>query len=251
MNGHQVWEERAGRYRDGELDAAERAAFEAHRDVCPLCQGILAADAALAEGLREALDGVYPGDLEQRVARRLAERHPRRGSGFRHWLRHGEFRIPAPVAVAAVLLLAVTGAWLGLGGGLAGHDPLEAVPMTAAFGGEEVVAAEVHDLLVRARTLLLSLDTAGPDPQGNYHLETEQRLSRDLVQRMRWLAEDPDYEDRTGLLDLVMDLETILLDVSTWSEGADAQRLALVRGGIEDRSLLYRIDAFTDEYGGD
>jgi hypothetical protein len=68
---------------------------------------------------------------------------------------------------------------------------------------------------------------------------------------MRWLAEEPDYEDRANLLDLVMDLETILLDVSTWSDGADAQRLALVRGGIDDRSLLYRIDTFTDEYGGD
>ncbi len=252
MTGHEAWEELAGRYRDGELTAAEQTAFEAHRAACPRCQEILAADAALAEGLRTMLDERFPDDLEDRLAARLAALSGPRGErirGFGHWLRHGEFRIPAPVAVAAALLLVVLG--LRLAVVRTPGDPLAGVPLTAAASGEQAVTTEVRDLLVRARILLLALDTAGPDLNGNYHLETEQRLSHDLVQQMRWLAEEPDYEDRANLLDLVMDLETILLDVSTWSDGADAQRLALVRNGIDDRSLLYRIDTFTDEYGGD
>ena len=58
-------------------------------------------------------------------------------------------------------------------------------------------------------------------------------------------------DDNTDILSLIQDLEIILLDVSTWQGEADADRLALLRGGISDRSLIYRLATYEPRVGGD
>jgi anti-sigma factor RsiW len=245
---HTHWIELLSRHQDGELTEEERIALEAHLEVCADCRGSLERDRACARVLRQVLDEVYPTDLEARFQARLgALKAPHRGlSG---WLRYGEFHLPVPVALAAGVLLIVIG--IGLARLARTTDPLAGVDPMAALDNAGSVENQVRSLLVNARTLLLSLDTAGPDAAGHYHLEAEQRLSRDLVTEVRLMQGSGEYEGRDALIDLVMDLEAILLDVSTWPGGADAQRLALVQAGITERSLLYRIDAFTEDLGGD
>jgi anti-sigma factor RsiW len=245
---HTHWIELLSRRQDGELTEEERVALEAHLEVCADCRESLERDRVCARALRQALDEVYPTDLEERFQARLRalNAHHRGLSG---WLRYGEFHLPVPVALAAGVLLVV----IGVGIARLTHpvDPRAAIDPMAALDEGGSVESQVRSLLVNARTLLLSLDTAGPDASGQFHLEAEQRLSRDLVTEVRLMQGSGEYEGRDALIDLVMDLEAILLDVSTWPGGADAQRLALVQAGITERSLLYRIDAFTEDLGGD
>jgi len=247
---HAHWIELLSRHQDGELEEEEeeRVALEAHLEACVDCRELLEGDRACARALRQALDAACPTDLEARFQARLGALRPAR-RGLSGWLRHGEFRLPVPVALAAGVLLVV----IGIGIARLAHptDPLTYVDPMAALDDAGSVEGQVHSLLVRARTLLLALDTAGPDATGLFHLEAEQRLSRDLVTEVRLMRGSGEYEGRDALIDLVMDMETILLDVSTWPGGANVQRLALVQAGITERSLLYRIDAFTEDLGGD
>lgn len=272
MNQEQ-WESLRDRYLRGELSLEERASFEAHMEAEGLGRTDIEADLLLTGGLRHALDALYPADLEARTMARVrsvaggevkgAPEKAGPGRGFGRvltWLREGEFRIPAPAAIAAAVLLVVTGG-IALRTLLpAGGDAGTALPggLESAHAGvveaEEAAEEEVHSLLKRARTLLLALATAGPDREGRYDLSAEEALSRDLIVEVRMLESSRDLaelEERQDVLDLVRDLEAILLDVSTWQGVADSDRLAVVRGGIEDRSLIFRLNTYAQEFGGD
>lgn len=267
---HDRWEEMSSRYRDGDLDPRQRTQFEEHLEGCQACREAVEMNAVFAEGLKAAFDRAYPADFEARTlarintgkgeadttspARPAAESWPAKTA---RWLRHGEFRIPVPVALAAAVCLIVFGAAV----------LRVAAPSIFGEGGRRVLVgstageqewidvgaaeAEVRSMLKRTRTLLLALTTARPDEQGHYHLEAEEALSRDLIQEVRLLESSAYMDDNTDILSLIQDLEIILLDVSTWQGEADADRLALLRGGISDRSLIYRLATYEPRVGGD
>ena len=102
MNCEQV-QSVLGRFHDGELDQAERAAVEIHLGNCPNCAGELAAIAELAEVARSVQLPEPPKDLWGEIAHRL-ERE-------RHW--HVRRRLPLTAALAAAVLLAIGAGWLG------------------------------------------------------------------------------------------------------------------------------------------
>jgi hypothetical protein len=256
---HDHWEELGSRYRDGDLDRAELAQFEEHLQQCDECRESDLADALLADNLRSMFDDRYPGDLESRTMLRIQEEREivlsgdrsaakQKGlSGAGQWFRYGRFTIPVPVALAAAIMLIFLGAAI----------LRIAIPAEFQRGGDtflvessadesewiEIGAAEteLRSLLIRTRTLLLALTTARPDESGLYHLEAEESLSRDLIQEVRVLESSDYLDERTDILSLIRDLEVILLDVSTWQGEADDNRLAMLRGGITDRSLIYRL----------
>lgn len=267
---HDRWEQLGSRYRDGDLDASESALFEEHMEACEACREIVEADSLLGDGLKMVLDGAFPADFEQRTLALVGEetggtspdrRLPseRRGPVVVavQWLRHGEFRLPAPVAVAAAALLVVLGA-LVLGRG-APFGPRAGEPqllISAPVGEAEWIEAdaaeaEIRSLLRRTRTLLLALATAEPDEEGRYNLDAEEALSKDLIHEVRMVEASTYLDEDTDILDLIQDLELILLDVSTWQGEADANQLAMLRDGISGRSLIYRISTYEPHLGGD
>ena len=250
---HDPWEELSSRYRDGELEASEAERFEEHLSGCAGCRELVEMDALIAGSLTTAMDAAYPVELESRVLA-LAAKEPWYAKAA-VWLRHGEFRMPAPAAIAAALVLIVLGA-LALPSGdtstSAGGDR-EMLSPSSDTGSEwidaETAGQEVRSMLRRTRTLLLALATAGPDEEGRYHLEAEEALSRDLIHEVRMLEAGAAADDDTDILALVRDLEFILLDVSTWEGEADADRLALLQDGISERSLIYRVSTFEPRSG--
>ncbi len=258
---HQPWEEMRTLYRDGELPAGERARFEEHLQSCPACREALELDTVLASELQSAFDDLYPADLETRLQIRLESAPvpgaaPEQGALMRlgNWLRYGEFRLPAPVALAAVLAFIVVGAALLLGRGSGGPGP-GPVPGIGAAAGEiiaiEDAEQEILSLLTRTRTLMLALSTAHPDSSGAFDLTAERALGRDLIHEYRILEAREGTDGRTEILDLIRDLEVILLDLSTWEGQADAQQVAMLQGGITDRSLIYRLSTYEPTIGGD
>jgi hypothetical protein len=243
------------RYRDGELDPGTRTRFEEHLRGCADCREALELDALLGDALNDTLDAFYPADLEDRFEARLRIEGSRRPLGrLTHWLRHGEFRVPAPVAVAAMLLVVIAGSALLVNRN--GHPPATDPVGTFAGSGSDVIEAadaeqEILSLLTRTRTLLLSLTTAHPDSSGDYDLRAEQALSRNLISEYRILEARAEGDDRAEILDLIHDLEVILLDLSTWEGSADAQQVAMLQGGITDRSLIYRLSTYEPTIGGE
>jgi len=250
---HELYKELSSRYRDGDLTPSEVDQFEEHLVDCSMCREVIELDSLIAGNLTESLDALYPVDLEAKVLD-LAGEEPWHSKAV-SWLRHGEFRLPAPVAIAAALAVIV----LGVHAFRTGEAPLPAVEdgdivTLSPAGAEEWIdaeaaGAEVRSLLRRTRTLLLALTTAVPGEDGKYHLEAEEALSRDLMPEVRMVEATADAEDDTDILTLVRDLELILLDVSTWQGEADADRLALLQNGINERSLIYRVSTYRPRIG--
>ena len=102
---------------DGELDAAQAAALEAHRADCPICQAaqeqLLRARALMRGDLYETL----PDDVRARVMARLGRAEPQAVSGRRgrwrswQWLRGPSigFGLGAACAAAIALLVVLPG----------------------------------------------------------------------------------------------------------------------------------------------
>ena len=250
---HDLWKELSSRYRDGDLDASEVEQFEEHLNGCAECRELVQLDALIAGSLAASMDAVYPVELESKVLA-LMEKEPWY-SRAASWLRHGELRMPAPVAVAATLVLIVLGT-LALQPGdtsISEGSDREILSLSPDTGSgwidAEAAGQEVRSLLRRTRTLLLALSTAVPDEDGTYHREAEEALSRDLIHEIRMLEASATPDDDTDIITLVRDLELILLDVSTWEGEADSDRLALLQDGISERSLIYRVSTFEPRSG--
>ena len=254
------WEELREAYLTDRLAADEREAFETLMQEQGLVRGDLEGDLLVAGCLRAALDAACPEDLEDRTLELalagMEERDAAASSTdsarrFLTWIRGGEFRLPVPAAIAAALLLMLSGGLL-----MRGVFPTVPAPtFTDTDEGAVTLAAgevesEIRSLLSRARTLLLALSTAIPDENGEYHLLAEQELSRDLIQHVRLLGSRNEMENGDEVLALVRDLEAILLDVATWEGMADTDRMAVLQGGIRDRSLIWRIHTYEQEFGG-
>jgi len=259
---HSHWEMLGSRYRDGDLNQAELARFEEHLQQCEACGESIRTNALLAESLQALISNSCPDDLEARTMLRIlddresvqtdispAEKRNWISTSV-NWLKHGRFTMPVPIALAAAVILVFLGAAI-LRIAIrqdfqSGGDALLVESATGATEHIEIGAAEaeVRSLLNRTRTLLLALSTARPDETGRYHLEAEESLSRDLMHEVRILEASDYVYDRSDILGLIRDLEVILLDVSTWQGEADDNRLALLRGGITDRSLIYRLATY-------
>jgi hypothetical protein len=105
MNCEEV-QELLGRFHDGELGPADRAAIELHLASCAVCPGELAAIAELSELARATCPAEPPGDLWNRIELELA-----RSGRFRS---RSTSRVPwmwRAAAVAALVILVAGSAW--------------------------------------------------------------------------------------------------------------------------------------------
>jgi anti-sigma factor RsiW len=111
MTMHEDWTDKLSDYLDGELDAGERSAVEAHLRECHACAAVLS-DLTRVVAQAESVTARPPEhDLWPGIASRLGtEAGERRGSGgVRLVPRRYSFTLPQ-LAAAAVLLLAIAGA---------------------------------------------------------------------------------------------------------------------------------------------
>jgi len=102
--------EQLGRYADGALDRAERAAAESHVRQCLTCQ----AELALLESVTSGGPRSEEEDVVRRGVARLEERRAQIVGADRHFeLRRSRFHVPfAAVAAVALVVIAASGYYL-------------------------------------------------------------------------------------------------------------------------------------------
>lgn len=237
------WTDRLSEYLDGELDAGERAALEAHLRGCAGCRAVLA---DLREVKRRAAQlrdrdpdlavwteiaariGAPRVALAEPAADELAARREQKKVAM-PWLKWGS-------GIAAVLALGI-----GIGRFSAAPDPtLPRVTVDAPAPGTPFtsdayrVAAVQH--LGRTETLLTAFRADARDGRADPQVAA---WADDLLGNTRLLLDSPAADD-PRLRELLSDLELVLVQISQLSARAGTE-MELADEALEERRVLPRL----------
>ena len=203
----------------GELPPGERAVVGAHIERCEACRRSLAdlraIDTALAA---RRVDTPGAGDFMARLDARL----DRTSSGAPRWWMQ---------LAAGLVLLA--------GGALAGWTLSRATPVAPASTASAVDLAldsAGGSGLDRARVVLAGL--AGKTDGASWALERQ--MAARLLPEVALIRQAASLRGRDDLDDILMDVETLLLQAS-YAEDDDAETLARLRRMIDRRDVLMRL----------
>jgi len=119
--------------------------------------------------------------------------------------------------------------------------PAEQEPVTHAGALQEVrpapPSAQVHQYLRRSRALLVGLEHMEVPAARTVDLQTEQKLSRELLQQARDLQGHP-MDLHTSRL--VGDVERVLIEIAT-TDDAGPRHVETIRSGIRQENLLFKL----------
>jgi len=229
-------------YVAGDLTTEEARACEEHLAGCPSCSDDL-------RGIREALRLLAPpadsaaeergeefwdtfadaveGHLGTPPRRQIMADLPARIAAFTH-----DNRRPLLAGTGALALAAVA-AFLFL---RPGAEP--AVPRLAAATATDTAAVKLHDYLRKSKVLLIGVENARREEGVPFDFAIERRQSRALVSEARFLRAQP-LDARSARL--VGEIEKIMIQLANTDERHDAGGVAIVRSGIRQNNLLFRI----------
>lgn len=222
-------DERVELYFYGELTPAERAATAAHLESCAACRQTLADLEEIEQVLgARHVDAPPGGDWGPFMARLDARVGPARSRAYLSWMQ-----------IAAALLLVTAGAlggwtWSRVTRPAQGADT--AGPGSMRTPADAAIADRGGSELERARFVLagLAAKTDG-DP---WSLERD--MAARLLPEVTLIRQAASQRGRGDLEDILMDVETLLLQAS-YAETDDADTLARLRRMIERRDVLMRL----------
>lgn len=212
-----------------ELTADARAEADAHFSVCAACRESLADLRAIEAALAARADAAMPPGGWQPFMHRLDARldtipSARPATRYR-WMQ---------LAAALTLIAAgAAGGWT-----LSRFAPSEApVIATPARPAIDRALTEAGDTgLDRARVVLAGL--AQKEDGAEWSLE--RRMAATLLPEVRLIRQAAADRGRGDLADILIDVETLLLQAS-YAETDDAETLARLRGMIDRRDVLMRL----------
>lgn len=216
----------------GELPAGERAAAGTHIDGCDACRQTLAdlraIEAALAARRVDApADGNWTSFMS-RLDARLDSADVRFGSPLTGWMQ----------LAAAVVLVAA--------GAVVGWTLSRATPVVPTESPVDVALDRAGGTgLDRARVVLAGL---ARKPEGeSWALERE--MAARLLPEVALIRQAASVRGRDDLDDILMDVETLLLQAS-YAERDDEETLARLRRMMERRDVLMRLSLAAAESDG-
>jgi hypothetical protein len=244
-----------------ELNPEEKSFFNAHLEACPRCAAEYEEMSAALRIMkkRERRDpgqGFWDGYWEKLQAR-LERREAWRPGPLRGWKKLFRPFEAAPkwaYQVAAALALVAIGV-------IAGRILLSppAPPVQQAQQGQSVSApSQQADAVLRAQNyfdrsklILLALVNYDPKTQDPYGLDLprQKQVSRELVNEADYLKEELKDPSQRRLRELVTDLETILIQIANLESQNDLAAVELVKEGVENRSVLLKINLSEMEGG--
>lgn len=245
----------------GELDPKVKAFFDGHIDSCPACA---AEFKALTESLKVMDERVRPDPGKDfwdgywdRLAGRMgkeqaAEKMPRSwGKRLgRIWSLSPRWAFQA----AAALVLIAIGVFIGRGVFSPQRTPVEASRQTVkAPPGQPAESDPVlraRDYVDRSKLVLLALVNYDPKTEDPYalNLPLQKQVSQQLVDQASELKSDLKGPGQRRLRELVVDLETILLQVANLESQNDFEAVEFVKQGVKNRGIFLKINL--SEMGG-
>jgi hypothetical protein len=114
--------------------------------------------------------------------------------------------------------------------------PKETIP---ASPSSRFVDNRVSDYFRKSKILLIGISNLRNDPETIPDLRTEGRVSRDLVKEARYLRNDRKLDPRARAL--IEELNRVLIQLASLAERSDASGIEIVRGGIRQENLLFKI----------
>jgi anti-sigma factor RsiW len=219
-----------------ELPAGDRPQVEAHIAVCRACRESLADLRAIEAALRSRSTESPPAGDWSGFARRLESRLDREPS-------------PRPafdlgwIAIAAALMLAITGIFAGWALSRTDTPELRTVESAPARPNESDAIADASESgLARARVVLAGL----AHKQEGATWSLERRMAATLLPDVRLIRQAAAERGTSELEDILMDVEMLLMQAS-YADGDDAETLERLRGMIDRRDVLMRLSLAAGE----
>lgn len=230
----------------GEMPPADEAAAAAHLDSCRECRGEYT---RLQRVLGSVSDiATAPVDLpvsfERTVWARLEPNLRKERRGWISWLGLA----PAPMALAATVILLVTGAFFA-GRSLPRPEPVATVaPGTTASGTEQIreriLLTDLGQHLDRSQMVLVELVNSADDGQG---FSGERARAEELVADNRLYRQTAEETGDTAVSELLDEIERVLTEIAASPDKASSQDLADVRRRIESLDLLFKVRVASSE----
>jgi hypothetical protein len=222
----------------GEMPGSMEQAATIHLASCPACRGEYTRLQRVLGAIDEStVTPVVSPSFERAVWARLEPNLLRQRSGW-------TFRLllsPAPLALAAAVVLLVIGAFL------AGREfPASSAPPagTAATNGadairERILLVDVGDHLDRSQMILVEL-VSGAET-GEVDMSAERARAEQLVADNRMYRQAAEQAGDTAISDLLDEIERVLTELAASPDQVSAADLANVRRRVESRDLLFKV----------
>jgi hypothetical protein len=238
------------------LPDGEQSEVEAHIRVCDECRhelesfrSVLASlgtpEESPSEQLPESYWRAFANSVDARVRR---ERKVPVKRGERLLAAAGEFlsvRWKPLVAGSWALALALL-AFLLTQQSLVDEPPVPEPAVTAQETSIDTSAARVQQYLRKSKSLLVGLTNMKIAKRAPVDFAVERRTSRELAEESRLLRREPlDPRGRR----LVGDLEKIFIELANTPENGALPAVEMVRSGIEQENLLFKIRMAETAYG--
>lgn len=230
----------------GELPAGEDQAAAAHLGSCAGCRAefnrlrqvlVMIDDGSVAEGVD------LPPSFERTVWARLEPGLRRDRQRWRAWL-----FAPAPLALAATVVLLVVGAFFA-GRSLAPPPAPQGAPPAGAAATEQIreriLLVDLGEHLDRSQMVLVEL--VSNDGGTGADLSAERARAEELVANNRLYRQTAEETGNVELGLLLDEIERVLTEVAAGPMEMSPQDLADVRRRIESRDLLFKVRVVSSE----
>jgi hypothetical protein len=231
----------------GEMPPAEETAAAAHLDSCKRCR----VDYTRLQRVLGSVDEVVltpadlPSSFERTVWARLEPNLRKHRRGWISWLGLA----PAPLALAATVILLVAGAFF------AGRTLSPPVPVASVAPGaaptateqirERILLSSLGQHLDRSQMVLVELVNS-PD-EGNVNFSGERTRAAELVADSRLYRQTAEETGDTAVSELLDEIERVLTEIAAGPDQMSSQDLADLRRRIESLDLLFKVRVASSE----
>ncbi|MFI5252013.1 MAG: anti-sigma factor family protein [Bacteroidota bacterium] len=260
MNSHKKIQNLLYEYLQNELTEIDRTSVEQHINSCSRCKAELESlKETIARIPSSALDASknrteeYWNNFAFNVERKLADP---KSKPKRSWLSLTDlidhmFFTPRPYvaafgsAMAVLICILALFKWYDHNEAMKQETAARENQQTVQAAADDSVSERVYQYVRQSKMLLVGVTNMKPVSEATYDLSMEQQKSRQLIYQARYLKHQP-LDDRTAKL--VDDLQKILIELANMKEQGNAPNVDIIRGGLHDENLLFKIRMAEDTY---
>lgn len=250
MSSHDTYQEIMVEALYGELNAADQAGFDAHLASCEACatmyKGFQSTLRIMDQRVLPEVQSGYWAGYWSRLDERLT--NSRGNMVIHNFIEQISAKIipirPQLLAVAAALMLVVTGVFIGRATAPAVAITQPAVAQATLF--DEVAVAEFNSLLnsyvSKSRMLLMGFDNFDEedDPEV-FDLDHQQRIAKSVVRQGRELLNHRIALEDEHIKTMVNQIERVLLQLANSDMDDLGLTVQLVQDGMETNSIMLQL----------